>query len=141
MTLDDGSDLNDTICNLHPPSDPFATKQEILCQQLAWHMEDLEPHCDRERHDKTHERQKPSDDGVGDRITSLTLRVPCWLLLRPTSDHHRAFAVRLQPGDVYSLSGESRWNWQHAVMLDELPANTNLARVSIVWRILEEYPS
>ncbi len=42
-------------------------------------------------------------DGLGDRITSLTLRTPCWLFLRETANHARCFAVRLRPGDLYSM--------------------------------------
>ena len=42
------------IANLFPgPSDPFVTSTELLCQQLNWHYEDLDPHCDKERLDKS----------------------------------------------------------------------------------------
>eukprot|EP00042_Codosiga_hollandica_P040108 m.342229 g.342229 ORF g.342229 m.342229 type:complete len:110 (+) comp55776_c0_seq10:2236-2565(+) len=66
--------LNDCVESLFESKDPFVTETKILCQQITWHLEDLELHCDRERPDKTHERQPNGFDGVGDRITSLTLR-------------------------------------------------------------------
>jgi hypothetical protein len=146
MQMDDGQDMNTFITNLFPSTDPFVTKTELLCQQLAWHYEDLEPHCDRERKDKTTKRQLPGEDGVGDRITSLTLQQACWLLMRETKQYENCFAVRLQPGDVYTLSDDARWRWQHAICLDDLTTNpfsnnTDFkGRISIVWRLLEEYP-
>lgn len=42
-------------------------------------------------------------DGVGDRITSLTLRRGCWLLLRETACHANCFAMHLEPGDIYTM--------------------------------------
>lgn len=41
---------------LFPSLDPFVTSTKLLCQQLAWHLEDLELHCDKERRDKTAQR-------------------------------------------------------------------------------------
>ena len=66
---------------------------QLLCQQIGWHYEDLDPHCDKERRDKTSERQQAGWDGIGDRITSLTLRRGCWLFMRETKDHSNSFAV------------------------------------------------
>ena len=48
-------------------------------------------------------RQQPQFDGLGDRITSLTLRAGCWLFLRETARHANCFAVHLEPGDVYTM--------------------------------------
>ena len=114
-------DLNTAVESLFQSSDPFVTRTRILCQQIGWHYEDLDPHCDKERPDKSNERQQPGWDGIGDRITSLTLRRSCWLFMRETKDHANSFAVHLEPGDIYTLAGESRWSWQHAILLDELP--------------------
>eukprot|EP00053_Salpingoeca_punica_P015563 m.143786 g.143786 ORF g.143786 m.143786 type:complete len:596 (+) comp16748_c0_seq2:307-2094(+) len=140
MPMDSGEDMNDFIVNLFPPRDPFVVRTELLCQQIAWHCEDLEPHCDRERRDKLHTRQQPGADGVGDRITSLTLRQPCWLLMRETVCYENCFAVRLSPGDVYTMCDESRWRWQHGILLDDKVHDVLTSRVSLVWRQLEEYP-
>eukprot|EP00052_Salpingoeca_macrocollata_P025775 m.235561 g.235561 ORF g.235561 m.235561 type:complete len:107 (-) comp22482_c1_seq2:79-399(-) len=85
-------------------------------------------------------RQSPSLDGVGDRITSLTLRCSCWLLMRETKHLDNFFCVRLNPGDVYTMAAESRWRWQHAILLDEPPKDANSCRISLLWRVLEEYP-
>jgi len=48
-------------------------------------------------------RQLPGWDGIGDRITSLTLRTGCWLFMRETKNHANNFALYLQPGDLYTL--------------------------------------
>lgn len=140
MALDSGEDMNTVVTHLQPPADPFAVRRQLLCQQVAWHLEDLEPHCDRERQDKSTDRQRPMMDGVGDCIVSLTLRAPCWLLMRRTADHRDAFAIRLHPGDLYALTGDSRWKWQHGIMIETPPSGRQDCRVSMVWRILEEYP-
>ena len=66
--------MNRLMETMFTPEDPFVTETRLLCQQIGWHYEDLEPHCDREREDKSFASQEPADDGVGDRITSLTLR-------------------------------------------------------------------
>ena len=51
------------------------TSTKLLCQQLAWHLEDLELHCDKERRDKT-----------TDRYASLTvLKGWVWLMIRAVS--------------------------------------------------------
>lgn len=176
---------------MFPPLDPFVTATKLLCQQLAWHLEDLELHCDKERPDKSTERQvawlgcsarlvmlpvfahmacKPplcrfglrsasritlcivshavlctcrqeaGHDGVGDRITSLTLRAPCWLFMREKANTRNCFALWLEPGDVYSMTAESRWKWQHAIFLATTPTSRDDCRVSVVFRLLEEYP-
>lgn len=140
MKFDNGGDMNTVVTHLQPPADPFAVRRELLCQQIAWHLEDLEPHCDRERRDKSTERQQPMLDGVGDCIVSLTLRRPCWLLMRRTADHRDSFAIRLRPGDLYALTGDSRWKWQHGIMIEEPPSGRADCRVSMIWRILEEHP-
>eukprot|EP00041_Stephanoeca_diplocostata_P011770 m.194686 g.194686 ORF g.194686 m.194686 type:complete len:376 (-) comp18657_c0_seq5:1110-2237(-) len=136
----DGQNLNEVVPSLFPVHDPFVTSTEILCQQLAWHYEDLDLHCDKDRQDKTHEKQPPGSDGVGDRITSLTLRRGCWLFLRETSNHANCFALHLEPGDIYTMSGPARWRWQHGIFLDEPPLSDHDCRISILWRLLEEYP-
>eukprot|EP00051_Salpingoeca_urceolata_P002305 m.48989 g.48989 ORF g.48989 m.48989 type:complete len:371 (+) comp12039_c0_seq2:395-1507(+) len=140
-TLETGQDVCDFVTNLFDINDPFCVKQQLLCQQVTWSCEDLEPHCDRERPDKTHKTQHVQDDGMGDRITSLTLRRPCWLLLRETATPTNCIAVRLLPGDVYTLAGPARWRWQHAILLDEPVADYSQCRMSIVFRILEEFPN
>ena len=64
--------------------------------------------------------------------------------MRRTSDHRDSFAVRLEPGDLYTLAGESRWRWQHGILLDNplagMPNAEERCRVSMLWRILEEQP-
>eukprot|EP00054_Salpingoeca_dolichothecata_P015363 m.88472 g.88472 ORF g.88472 m.88472 type:complete len:402 (-) comp21457_c5_seq1:39-1244(-) len=140
FVLDDGRNLNKMAETMTPSRDPFVTSTKLLCQQLAWHYEDLESHCDRDRPDKLPTKQKPNEDGVGDRITSLTLRRAAWIFFRETANHANNFAIHVQPGDMYTMAGISRWKWQHAVMLDELPTNVEECRVSVVFRLLEEYP-
>eukprot|EP00045_Choanoeca_perplexa_P016420 m.222556 g.222556 ORF g.222556 m.222556 type:complete len:399 (+) comp17254_c0_seq13:136-1332(+) len=137
----DGRSLNQAIETEFPSTDPFVTQTQLLCQQVAWHYEDLELHCDRERPDKLHTKQDPAFDGIGDRITSLTLRTPCWLLLRERANHKNYFAVWLEPGDVYTMAGDSRWKWQHGIFLPFQPdPKQNNCRISIVFRLLEHYP-
>lgn len=97
-------------------------------------------HCDKDRPDKKHDKQSPGLDGVGDRITSLTLRAGAWLLMRRTNDVSDCFAVRLEPGDVYTMAGDSRWKWQHGIFLDTLPEPRSSSRISLVFRSIEEYP-
>eukprot|EP00042_Codosiga_hollandica_P040119 m.342201 g.342201 ORF g.342201 m.342201 type:complete len:682 (+) comp55776_c0_seq9:531-2576(+) len=132
--------LNDCVESLFESKDPFVTETKILCQQITWHLEDLELHCDRERPDKTHERQPNGFDGVGDRITSLTLRKSCWLFMRETANPRTCFAVRLRPGDLWTITGESRWKWQHGIFLEEIPADVTESRISLVWRLIEQWP-
>lgn len=138
--LSKGLPLDDVVESLFPSADPFVTSNKILCQQITWNMQDLEPHCDKERQDKTHISQPSGMDGVGDRITSLTLKKSCWLLMRRTMCHADCFALRLDPGDLYSISGEARWKWQHGIYLDDMPESFTNSRISLVWRILEQYP-
>ena len=135
-----GLQLDAVVERLFPPMDPFATGTAILCQQITWNMQDLEPHCDRDRADKDSAPQPAGMDGAGDRITSLTLKQPCWLLMRLTRDARQCFAVRLQPGDLYSIAGPARWHWQHAIYIDETPPSFAEARISMVWRMLEQHP-
>jgi len=116
------------------------TGRKLLCQQITWHYQDLDMHCDKDRPDKKHDKQSPGLDGVGDRITSLTLRAGAWLLMRRTNDVSDCFAVRLEPGDVYTMAGDSRWKWQHGIFLDTLPEPRSSSRISLVFRSIEEYP-
>eukprot|EP00730_Choanoeca_flexa_P018871 TRINITY_DN9200_c0_g1_i1.p1 TRINITY_DN9200_c0_g1~~TRINITY_DN9200_c0_g1_i1.p1 ORF type:complete len:407 (+),score=63.07 TRINITY_DN9200_c0_g1_i1:188-1408(+) len=139
--LESGQDINQFIEQTFPSNDPFIVRTKLLCQQVAWHYEDLELHCDRERPDKLSTKQEAGFDGIGDRITSLTLRSPCWLLLRERAYPKNHFAVWLQPGDVYTMAGDSRWKWQHGIFLPSKPSKTdNNCRISIVFRLLEEHP-
>lgn len=69
-----GALLDGIVEELFPPADPFVISTTTLCQQITWNMNDLEPHCDKERPDKSDDRQSSGMDGVGDRITSLTLK-------------------------------------------------------------------
>ena len=137
---DSGVMLDAAVETMFAPMDPFATGTTTLCQQITWNMQDLEPHCDRDRPDKDSTPQPAGMDGAGDRITALTLRQPCWLLMRRTRDQRQCFAVRLQPGDLYSIAGPARWHWQHAIYIDNPPPSFAEARISVVWRMLEQYP-
>jgi hypothetical protein len=74
LELENGKMLNETIVSLWPASDPFVTSTEVnfiftfysgvvnmpvlqlLCQQVSWHYEDLDPHCDKERRDKSSDK-------------------------------------------------------------------------------------
>jgi hypothetical protein len=38
----------------------------------------------------------------------MTLRRGCWLLMRETKDHKNSFALRLEPGDIYTLVSLSK---------------------------------
>jgi hypothetical protein len=51
--LANGTDLNTMVASLFSSADPFVTETKLLCQQIGWHFEDLDAHCDLERRDKT----------------------------------------------------------------------------------------
>eukprot|EP00056_Hartaetosiga_gracilis_P003014 m.58914 g.58914 ORF g.58914 m.58914 type:complete len:144 (+) comp11291_c0_seq2:1248-1679(+) len=135
-----GENMNDFVRDLFDSRDPFVTETILLCQQIGWHFEDLELHRDKERKDKSSKKQEARNDGVGDRISSLTLQHPCWVLMRQISDPKNMFALYLRPGDVYTMSGPARWEWQHGIMLTTPPTTPRLTRKSIVFRFIEEYP-
>eukprot|EP00055_Hartaetosiga_balthica_P008585 m.32437 g.32437 ORF g.32437 m.32437 type:complete len:493 (-) comp6384_c0_seq2:112-1590(-) len=138
--LENGENISDYVRNLFQPRDPFVTDTVLLCQQFGWHFEDLELHRDKDRRDKTHNKQEVSDDGVGDRISSLTLQHTCWVVLREISNPKNYFCLYLRPGDLYTMSGPARWAWQHGIMLSGEPTCHEKTRISMIFRFLEEHP-
>lgn len=69
---------------------------------------------------------------------AMGLGAPATLLLVPVneSDKVHAFAVEMQPGDAYLISGASRWDWRHGISVDSELARHN-ARRAVVWRFIE----
>jgi hypothetical protein len=94
------------------------------------------PHWDKDRRDKSHKPLDPKAfDGPGDVLATLCLGCTCTLLMLPRGGRAGAFAVELEPGDIYVLSGDARWEWKHGISVvdDEM-----LARRAIVWRFLAD---
>jgi alkylated DNA repair dioxygenase AlkB len=61
--------------------------------------------------------------------------------MRERANTRNFFAVWLEPGDVYTMCSAARWQWQHAIFLSETPAAPDKCRISVVFRLLEEYPA
>ena len=132
------------------------TRFSLLTEQLIKYLEDdtwFALHWDKDRRDTSDAAVHPrTHDGPGDIIVAMGLGPGATVLMSPVQEslpgvsHHpkrgEAFSVDMCPGDVYVISGESRWEWRHGVSIDETnraQSHTTHAncRSTIVWRYID----
>ena len=123
------------------PVRPCAPAVTLLTEQLIKYLPSdrwFAPHWDKDRRDTSSAPLDPKAyDGPGDALTTLCLGCPCTLLMLPRrGGEARPFAIELQPGDIYVLAEEARWDWKHGISVSE--AQT-AARRAIVWRLLVDF--
>jgi len=123
----------------------------LLTEQLIKYLNDdtwFAMHWDKDRRDMSDEPVHPrTHDGPGDIIAALGLGPAATVILSPVGEGSRgeAFAMEMEPGDIYIISGESRWEWRHGVSIDEeairdlkenadAPEDVPDARCTVVWR-------
>lgn len=123
--------LSENVADTQLPSVNLLTEQLIkYLPSDRW----FAPHWDKDRRDKSSEPLNPKAyDGPGDAITTLCTGCPCTLLMLPRQGDATPFALELEPGDVYVLAGESRWEWRHGISVSE---SETIARRVVVWRWL-----
>ncbi|KAL1512020.1 hypothetical protein AB1Y20_005295 [Prymnesium parvum] len=109
----------------------------LLTEQLIKYLPSdrwFAPHWDKDRRDKSSEPLDPKAyDGPGDALATLCLGCPCTLLMLPRHGNSPGFALELEPGDVYMLTDEARWEWKHGIAISE---TETVGRRAIVWRLL-----
>ena len=100
-------------------------------------------------HPRTH-------DGPGDIIIAMGLGPGATVLMSPVEGSlpgvscqgaarkQEAFSVDMEPGDIYLISGEARWEWRHGVSIDEaalrdpsVAISKDSSRSTIVWRYID----
>lgn len=128
-----------TSCDGRLP--PSRLSVSLLTEQLIKYLPSdrwFAPHWDKDRRDKSSEPLDPKAyDGPGDALATLCLGCPCTLIMLPrracrTIDTP-GFALELQPGDLYVLAEEARWDWKHGIAVS---ATEMTARCAVVWRLL-----
>lgn len=80
------------------------------------------------------------DTPTNGRITSIvTLISPARIEMKKKEENLPSYSLVLKPGSLLLLSGESRWNWQHRVLQENIEPATNRYRADIITPEFEVY--
>lgn len=81
-----------------------------------------------------------TDTPTNGRITSIvTLISPAIIEMKRKEGKLPSYSLVLKPGSLLLLSGESRWNWQHRVLPENIEPAVNTYRADIITREFEVY--